>query len=103
MLRPSAYVLQIMTFLSSTTSFHSTVHHLHRLSPHPPTHQPLPHLTQPWRSFFLTPPLPIFIRRSAPEDFCSGSCARPEHLIEVGWIGLLGPEVDFAAKNEVLI
>jgi hypothetical protein len=89
--------------LRPTTPFHRAIQHLHRLSTHPHTHQPLPHFAQPRRRLLLTPPVSVRVLRPAPEHFCSCGCARPEHLVQIGGIGLLGPEVHFAAEDEVVL
>lgn len=38
---------------------------------------------------------------AAPEDLCGGAGAGPDHGVEVDVIGLFGPQVDFAAEDEV--
>lgn len=77
-----------------------TKRHLNSLRAHPPSNQSLPKLTQPRRRINLTPILSRHrILSTTPQYLRGGGRSWPSLFIEVYFVDLFGPEVDFAAYH----
>lgn len=75
--------------------------HLYRPSLHASENHSLSHFRQARRGIHLTPVLARGVVTSGPHYFGSGSSSRPEQSVNVDAVGLLGPQVNLAAKNQV--
>ena len=62
-------------------------------------HEPLPELCEAGRSVGECPVIPSGIGPAGPENFGSGTGARPDDAVHVNGVNLLGPGVHFAAQD----
>ena len=75
--------------------------HLDRTTLNPPQNHTLSELRQSRRGCDLASILARGILPSRPEYFSCGTGSWPDHVVEVDGVGLLRPDVNFAAEDEV--
>lgn len=66
-----------------------------------PLHQPIPKIMNPRQRLSGVRCASVWQSRAGPEDLGGGAGARPDGRVEVGVVGLFGPEEVLAAEHEV--